>query len=216
MDLREFKLNNLGIEKEKFGRIYSFIDFGNVNYWYERDRRDGSGNILAVDSKLVISLEKLANFSHLFSDQSRFYYGFNPNSNKSVGFIDKTRRFFNQTITKPIQKIKHYLDDGEIKINTRQINSDNLGNFVYIPKCNFDVEICVDAIRLMDKYDTFCLFSSDADFVRLVEYLKKKNKKAILIKSGFVQYNLQKAVDLVINAQAIKLAITFIKQKSRL
>ena len=36
MDINEFKLSTLGIDKEKFGKIYSFVDFGNVNYWYEK------------------------------------------------------------------------------------------------------------------------------------------------------------------------------------
>lgn len=215
MNLDDLKLINLKIDKEKFGKIYSFIDFGNVNYWYEKDERDSDGNIIEADAKLVIGLQKLADFSHLFSERSRFYYGFDPRNSKSVGFIDKTRFYFDKTITKPIQKIKHYLDDGERKITTRRINNDSLGNFVYIPKCNFDVEICVDAIRLLDQYDTFCIFSSDADFARLIEYLRKKNKKVILIKSGFVQHNLKRAVDLVISAQDIKPYIAFIKQKSR-
>lgn len=36
MDFQEFTLNYLQIDEEKFGRIYTFIDFGNVNYWYEK------------------------------------------------------------------------------------------------------------------------------------------------------------------------------------
>ena len=33
MNLDEFRLKTLGIDKEKFGRIFTFVDFGNVNYW---------------------------------------------------------------------------------------------------------------------------------------------------------------------------------------
>jgi len=155
MNLSDLKIHHLGIDKSKFGRIYSFVDFGNVNYWFERDKRDGKDNILPDDSKLVISLEKLANFSKTFSECSRFYYGFDPNKSRSVGFMDKSRLFFDNTITKPMQKIKHYLDNKEFKINTRKINCDQEGSFVYIPKCNFDVEICIDAISTMDNYDSF-------------------------------------------------------------
>ena len=71
------------------------------------------------------------------------------------------------------------------------------GKYVYIPKCNFDVEMCIDAIRLMDYYDTFCLFSSDADFVSLLKFLKGKNKKVILIKGGHTRSDLKKQADLV-------------------
>ena len=216
MDLVEFKLKSLGINREKFGTIYSFIDFGNVDYWYEKDERDSDDNILGSDSKLVIDLEKLADFSKLFSIRSRFYYGFDPQKSKSVGFIDKTRCYFDDTIKKTIKNIKHYLGVEEFKANTRQINKDTFGDFIYIPKCNFDVEICVDAIRSMGKYDTFCLFSSDADFIRLIWFLKKNKKKIILIKGGYIQYDLKKSVDLIISAQEIKKDITYIKQKSRL
>lgn len=94
------------------------------------------------------------------------------------------------------------------------MNYDNEGEFIYLPKCNFDVEICVDAIRLMNKYDTFCLFSSDADFVRLMMFLRNNRKKVILIKGGHVQYSLKANSSKVINAQDIKKYIVSIKQKS--
>ena len=32
MNLSDLKLKNLGIDKNKFGTIYSFVDFGNVYY----------------------------------------------------------------------------------------------------------------------------------------------------------------------------------------
>ena len=64
------------------------------------------------------------------------------------------------------------------------------------------------------KYDTFCIFSSDADFVSLIKFLKNNRKKIILIKGGFVQYPLKANSDLVINAQDIKENLVRIKQKS--
>ncbi|MBI5733319.1 MAG: hypothetical protein HY973_00005, partial [Candidatus Kerfeldbacteria bacterium] len=55
MNLEELKLSSLGIDKQKFGRIFAFVDFGNVNYWYEHDERDGESNSLTNGSKLVVS-----------------------------------------------------------------------------------------------------------------------------------------------------------------
>ena len=216
MDLSEYKIKSLGININKFGKIYSFVDFSNVNYWYEHDIKDKEDNILPSDKKLSIDIEKLAQFCNLFSKSNRFYYGLNPENERSVGFISKVRMYFGKsnTFTKPVQQIKHYLNDNEVKINTRSIHYDTKGSFVYIPKCNFDVEICIDAIKLLEKYDTICLFSSDADFISLVKYLRGKSKKIILVKGGFVQYPLMNAADLVIKAQQIKQYITFIKQKS--
>lgn len=68
-------------------------------------------------------------------------------------------------------------------------------------------------MRLIDKYDTFCLFSGDADFVYLLSFLKSKKKKIILIKGGYITYQLRKMPDIIINAQDIKRHIAIIKQK---
>ena len=63
----------LGIKLKDFGSIYTFIDFGNVNYWYDDDERDGDGNLMKRSEKLVVGIEKLANFCNSFSDKCRFY-----------------------------------------------------------------------------------------------------------------------------------------------
>ncbi len=73
MDLKDLKLQTLGIDKERFGRIFTFIDYGNVNYWYDKDRRDADGAELLKDQKLIVDIEKLANFVELFSEGKRFY-----------------------------------------------------------------------------------------------------------------------------------------------
>lgn len=84
----------------------------------------------------------------------------------------------------------------------------SVGRYLQVPKCNFDVEIAVDAIRRMPAYDTLVLLSGDADFVSLIRYLKKKGKKVILIKAGHITAALRDAVDLVVNAQKVKKSIT--------
>lgn len=119
----------------------------------------------------------------------------------------------NRVFTKPIQKIRHYLAAAEVATNTRAVTTDAEGDYILIPKCNFDVEISVDAIRLSDKYDTICLLSSDADFASLLRYLKGKGKKTILVKGGRISGALGATADLVISAQDIKKHITVKKQK---
>lgn len=219
MDLNEFKLQNLGIDKKTFGRIYSFVDFGNVNYWFEYDERDGDGNIMQVNEKLVVEINRLAEFINLFSAHSRFYFGLDDQRRSSIHIIAKARKSFSKVRTKPIQRIKHYLSKNDSSANTRSVNYDLDGQYIYIPKCNFDVEICVDAINLIDKYETFCIFSSDSDFSFLLHYLKQKGKKIILVKGGYALYSLVKHANLIISAQKIKKFITFKKirkkQKSR-
>jgi uncharacterized LabA/DUF88 family protein len=220
MDLQEFKSYNikqkLGIDDEKFGKIFVFIDFANVDKWFAEDTRDWDNNVLDNNNKLSIDLERLVNFIKCFSGDFRFYYGHDPQNKNSLKFLGKTKYVFGEknVFTKPIQQIRHYLKEREKLINTRCTQHDNEGDFIYLPKCNFDVEICVDAIRLINKYDTFCLFSSDADFVSLITFLKNNRKKVILIKGGHVQYSLKANSDKVINAQDIKAYIAHIKQKS--
>jgi type IV pilus assembly protein PilC len=163
MDLLDFKKQTvrqeLGIV-EGYGRILSFIDFGNVNYWFDDDRQDHEGVSLRDNERLSIGLERIRDFTLLFSTDARFYYGHDPASIGSMSFLRATKAIFGQhkVFTKPIQKIRHDLTAEELSENSRALRSDTKGAFVYIPKCNFDVEISVDAMRLLDSYDTFCLF----------------------------------------------------------
>ncbi|MBM3228790.1 NYN domain-containing protein, partial [Candidatus Pacearchaeota archaeon] len=63
-------------------------------------------------------------------------------------------------------------------------------------KANFDVEIAVDAIGWMDNYDTFVLFSGDSDFTYLLEFLRRRGKKTIVISQrGHVAKELVKEAD---------------------
>jgi uncharacterized LabA/DUF88 family protein len=48
-------------------------------------------------------------------------------------------------------------------------------------KCNFDVEITVDAMDYLAEYDVFVLCSGDRDFVELVKRLKSKLKETMAI-----------------------------------
>lgn len=220
MDLQQFRKQEipklLGLDPSKFTRIAAYIDFGNVNYWFEEDDRDEEGILLPSDKQLFIDLTKLQDFLSLFAEDTRLYYGHDSANSGSLSFIQAARHVFgkHRVFTKPMQKIKHYLKADELPANTRTVATDTRGNFVTIPKCNFDVEICVDAIRRADQYDTFCLLSSDADFVHLLRYLRGRGKKIILIKGGFIQHTLRESTDLIINAQDIKRYIATIKQKS--
>ena len=215
MDLPEFILKNLEIDKKKYGRIFSFVDFGNVNYWYEKDKRDWDDNLLEENQKLTINIEKLAHFLNLFSEQRRFYYGWHIRIKSSWHIVIWAEKNGFIKITKPIQFIKHYLEG--IKFDDfkgKSIKEDVNGRFIEIPKSNFDVEISVDAIRLINKYDTFCLLSGDSDFARLAEFINRQGKKIIIIASGQVFHTLKDTADLYINAQKIKVQIAQIKETS--
>lgn len=218
MELSELKTQlikeELGID-DNYGEIISIIDFGNVNKWFTKDRQDWNNNVLKLNEKLRINLEKLRDFSKLFSKLTRCYYGKDPKNEGSKSFNYAMERVFGRHnyVSKDIQKIKHYLDDNEQKNMTLFETDEDGKGFIQIKKCNFDVEISVDAIKKIKQYDTLCLFSGDADFVYLNNFLRKRNKKVILIKSGHITTKLRESVDLVINAQKIKKHIAEIKQE---
>ena len=217
MNLDEFKLKTLGIDKEKFQRIYTFVDFGNVNYWYEKDRKDFDNNLLPQNQKLIVGIEKLSNFINLFSEDKRFYYGLDKRD-EATWHITKLADKFNFKVNKkPIQWIKHYLevkDEKNIELNYK-IKKDSEGVFIEIPKCNFDVEITIDAIRLIDYYDTFALFSGDSDFSMLLKFLRRKGKKIILFYAGRISHSIKNYADLLVNAQKIKNSVCTLKEMKK-
>src|SRR3989344_4519398 len=219
MDLQDLKnkfiCNELGIADD-YGRIFSFIDFSNVNKWFENDNQDWSNKLLPGDEKILIDLEKLKSFADIFSERVRIYYGEDPKNVGSLNFTYVMRKIFGKrdVQTKDLQKIKHYFD-GDEQIPVKYVATDeDWGKYIEIRKSNFDVEISVDAIKMAEHYDAFCIFSGDADFVYLNNFLKKKGKKIIVVKGGFILAKLRESADLIINAQNIKKYIAKItKQK---
>jgi len=222
MDLQEFKKEHIRTElglDNTYGRILIIIDFGNVDYWFEEDQQDADGNALAEDEKLTIDLDKIREFCSLFSENARFYYGHDAERDSSLRFIIAAKHVFggSRVFSKPMQKIRHHLKADEIDANKRILHEDGAGAYVYLHKCNFDVEITVDSIRLMKNYDTLMLFSSDADFVSLFRFLCKKgnDKKVILVKGGHITSSLRELSNKVISAQTIKRQITRIVKKKQ-
>ena len=212
MELQDLKLQTLGIDKEKFGKIFSFVDYGNVNYWYDKDRRGPDEIELLESQKLIVDIEKLAGFVSLFSEQKRFYYGWNPRKQQNWHIAIKAEKCGFIKNTKPMQFIRHYVGDAVVSRDGRKSRIDGQGRYIEIPKSNFDVEISVDAIRTLKQYGTFCLFSGDSDFTYLSQFLKRNGKKIIVIASGQVFHTLKEVADLYINAQQIKASIASVKE----
>ncbi len=50
-------------------------------------------------------------------------------------------------------------------------------------KGNMDVEITIDAMHHLNKYNTAIFFTGDSDFLALVSYLKNHNKKVFIFSS---------------------------------
>lgn len=210
---RQFIKNEIGISNQ-YGKIFSFIDFANVNNWFEYDTQTWDHKPLQKNETIEIGIKEIKKFTDTFSSQSRLYYGQDPKNPRSMKFTDLLRIIFGKKyiVTKNLQKIKHYLHEKTEGI--KHLQTDNEGKFfVEIRKCNFDVEIAVEAISMLNHYDTFCLYSGDADFAYLNNFLRKKGKKIILIKAGFITSKLRKSAHLIINAQLIKKYISRIAKQ---
>jgi len=218
MDLQDLKKKFIKDElqiTEDYGKIFTFIDFSNVNKWFQNDNQDWENKLLALDEKLSIDLEKLKLFVDIFSERARIYYGENPKNQKSLSFTYVMRKVFGKrdVMTKDIQKIRHYFETGE-HIPDKYVETDVDGKkFIEIRKSNFDVEISVDALKMLEHYNTFCIFSGDADFVYLNNYLKRKGKKVIIVKGGYILTKFRESADLIINAQNIKKHIAKVEKQ---
>jgi len=221
MDLQKLKnqviLGELEIPDD-YGRIFSFIDFSNVNRWFENDNQDWNNKLIADDEKIDIDLEKLKSFVDVFNGKARIYYGEDFRNPESKKFTYVIRKIFGKrkVVTKDLQRIKHYIDVDKAD-NVKYIVKDKNGRYyTEIRKCNFDVEISVDAIKMIRHYDTFCIFSGDADFTYLNNFLRSRGKKIIIIKGGFITTKLRKSSDIVVNAQKIKKHIVRITKDKNL
>ena len=165
------------------GRFIVLLILATLIIGTRKDSRDINSIQLKENQKLIIDIEKLASFVSEFSEQKRFYYGWNPRAKKNWHIVIKAEKCGFIKNTKPMQFIKHYIGEGVVSREGRTTRKDVNGTYIEIPKSNFDVEISVDAIRLLQKYDSFCLFSGDSDFTYLVNFLKKNKKKFIVIAS---------------------------------
>ncbi|HEX9722415.1 MAG TPA: NYN domain-containing protein [Candidatus Paceibacterota bacterium] len=104
---------------------------------------------------------------HLFDGDGlidiRFYSVHHGTDNQSKFFTFLKRHGYT-LVTKPLKIIKQ----SDIAVGD-------------LRKANFDVEIAVDAVEMIQKLDTFVLLSGDSDFDYLLQYLKRRGKRTIVI-----------------------------------
>jgi len=87
------------------------------------------------------------------------------NQNKFFTFLKKNDFTL---ITKPLKIIKlEDIERGDIR------------------KANFDVEIAIDVMEMINNFDTLVLFSGDSDFDYLLKKLRNKNKNVLVISSKY-------------------------------
>ena len=72
-------------------------------------------------------------------------------------------------------------------------------------KGNMDVEMTIDAVNLVDKYDAAILFTGDSDFLALINYMRNRGKKVHVYSShNNISYELRTSSDSYTDVLKIK------------
>lgn len=141
--------------------------------------------------KLYKYLEKTFNVKFAY-----YYTGFDPNNKKQVKFLDKLETFGYKTFRKPIKKI-----------NSKGIVLD---------KANVDVELALDCVLNLKKFNNFILASGDSDFSYLLKVLKKEDKRVFVISArGHIAKELIVEAEKYISLESLKEEITLDKKSPR-
>lgn len=138
---------------DKADRTIVIVDFGNVDKW---EKNLGWHVGIQELGRLV------KNFVHGNKSLRRFYYGsdYGPKERSttlslwSAGVLNRADMNRFEVRTKPVK----YIHD-----------SSKTGG--YEKKCDFDVEMAVDLIRMRNEYNQIVLFSGDGDLVYALRYL---------------------------------------------
>lgn len=93
-----------------------------------------------------------------------FYTGRVGENHKQNSFLEKLKSFGYKVKAKEVKRIK-------ISRNT------------YEWKGNLDTELIIDALKYSDDFDTFILMSGDSDFASLLDELKSKGKRVVVMSS---------------------------------
>jgi len=67
------------------------------------------------------------------------------------------------------------------KVVAKEVKFIKINENKKIPKGNLDVELALDAFQLADNYQTLILCSGDSDFAYLIDLLKEKGKRVIVV-----------------------------------
>lgn len=143
----------------KTDRTIVIVDFGNVDKW---EKNLGWHVGIQELGRLV------KNFAYGNKSLRRFYYGsdYGPKERSttlslwSAGVLNRADMNRFEVRTKPVK----YIHDSS--------KADR-----YEKKCDFDVEMAVDLIRMRDEYDQIVLFSGDGDLVYALRYLRDAFRK---------------------------------------
>lgn len=221
------------LKKYLIGKVAVYIDAANLEKSVQQIRAIPPGHIKkgqiwrAKENLLSIDYKKLYN---LFQKNCKLsYIGFYTAKFNTVGhnkFLSVLKSIGFKLVTKDIKRI---IDTDKLR---RRCNKCNLINeietkfkcsrcghqndFSLINKADVDVEISVNSTYNCTKFDTMILFSGDSDYKYLLDFLKKKGKKIVVLsRRGHVSDELRnlKLVDCYMDI--LKLKNYFLKRSNK-
>lgn len=153
------------MHSKKSPTTYVFIDASNL---WQAQKAKG----------LMFDYEKLKNYLKIRFNSRHikiFYYTAYPAIGTRDYDISGKHKFFTylkkglgfEVRKKELKRITAMTEEGEIKQE----------------KGNMDVEMTIDAIHTIDKYDVAVLFSGDSDFLALVSYIRSHGKHVYIFSS---------------------------------
>ena len=145
--------------------IYVFIDASNL--WQAQKAKgrflDYAKIVNCIQSKFDGSSIKVFYYTAYPAEGTRTYS--TDNKHKFYTFLKKGLGF--EVRKKPLKRISIIGEEGESVEE----------------KGNMDVEMTIDAIHHMSKYNVAVLFTGDSDFLALVTYLRSNGKKVYIFSS---------------------------------
>lgn len=146
-------------------KVYVFIDYANL--WQTQKSK---GSMLAFD-KLKLYLKK-----EFDADELKVYlYTAYPAEGTRDYSLDSRHKFFTY-LSKGLNFIVRKKPLKRITIH------EEAGDRVE-EKGNMDVEMTIDVVSQLKKYDIAILFTGDSDFLSLITYVKNAGKKAFIFSS---------------------------------
>lgn len=158
---------NLAVIMETGGEnvIYVFIDASNL--W---EAQKAKGRFFDYENLKSFIQKELCG-----SSTKVFYYTAYP--------ADGTRKYSMDNKHKFLTFLKKGLGFAVIKKELKRINVISGHGWSVEEKGNMDVEITIDALHHIGKYNTAVFFTGDSDFLSLITYLKNHGKKVFVFSS---------------------------------
>lgn len=159
-------------KSKKYGKTIALIDAANIIYANKYLK-------WSIDHKKLIKyLRERYNVKKVI-----YYAGLEDKDNKKETFYKKIKDFGYEIKIKPVAIFegKYYWKTFRCPKCRQKVSKKFQGP--PIKKANCDVDLTIDALKYYPDYETLLLFSGDGDFSSLVDYLKTKKKRILVIAS---------------------------------